>query len=306
MTKRFVILYILFILLFSYSAKGADEESLEIWKDYPALETQRSAMPEPRGAVVSIEAISLSTQKAFNDDSEINDVTGKYNTFISDVSAEYALSKRFSFLIGIPYLSGEIGESNGGYIGNAYVGAKVAAYTSDSFEIGLFLDVSLPTGDPDFEFELLNVEGGNHNFRTGNPGVSYYPKLHVRTKSDKFSFRLTATGIISNEGKAKILLGGSKEKIDVDPGDGFEVEVQALYQLKEKWVPGVFANYITLSETDIEDVDLNDEMNLLEVGPQLLYQLNQQTEIFGGAGYLTQGKNAPAGVKFHIGMTNRF
>jgi len=277
------------------------------WVEYPAREVDRPWQPAPGGLITSLTLKSIVTDQAFDQDGSVQNTNGKYNLMTLDLSLSYGITDRWEILGGIPYITGEIGETLGGGVGDIYAGTRVGLLQTAPLSLARGLRVSLPTGEADYHYELLGQDLRLQNFRTGDPSYDYYPELEARSTFGNLALRFLATGVFTDKAEVNFnRIAGFDEKAEVDPGDGCVLNAGLYYQVSDHWVSGLFLEYTALSETRVEGEGLGDEMVRFEVQPRVLYQFSQEFEAMLGGGYVLQGQNTPAGWSGIVELKTRF
>jgi hypothetical protein len=286
----------------------AGQGSADNWEGYPVREVDRPPLPPAKGMESLVSLWSLSATQAFSRDGALEDIEGDYNLARMDMRIAYGLADIWEIYAGLPYVTGEIGETSGGSLGNPYAGTRVRLSTNDNFHVALGVGVGLPFGDSDYHYEILGEDLRLQNLRAADPGYNYYPELEARYNAEEVSVRFTARWIFTGEDEVEFeQVGGiSTGNVDADPGDGHVLEAGLYYQAADRWVPGLFIEFGSISETEIEGVGLKDEMIWYEASPRLIYQHSQEFEVLAGLNYVFMGENKPAGLPVTLEFKSRF
>lgn len=288
-------------------ATAASAQEPSPWEGYPERAVERPLLPLARGFVISLDTSSLSTKTAYDQDGELEDLDDTYNVFRAAITLEYGVFDRLDLLVGIPYITGEIGETSGGGLGDLTAGAMVSVFSSPAFEAVLGVRASAPTGDSDYQFDHTSDEPRLMNFRTGDPGVNYYPVGFLRVSLGDFKLLGGGYMILTGEGEVMYdpVVSAIEEEM-ADPGDGYFISGEVLYQFSPRVVGGVGASYLEVGETEIDGEGLGDEINLFEVTPQLMFQIAPETDLSLDVDVPVSGKNAAFGYTISFGVTTRF
>lgn len=287
--------------------REANSQEPDPWQEYPAREVERPALPVEGGFEIDLAIESLSADQVFDDNGNIKNADDTYNLFSLEFLVRYGINERWEVFLGVPYLTGEIGETSGGAIGDIYIGSRVGLHMTPVLDFSVGLAASMPTGNSDYRFEVVGPDLIQENFRTGNPGVDYYPQLEARYNTGDWSWRFEAAGVITEKGEVTLSKTAvAHDEVDVDPGDGYRLHAGVYYQFSDSLVPGLFFDYSSVAETDIDGQGQDDEMVLFEIRPQIMYQLSPEVDAILSMGYAAFGKNAPAGYPFSIEIKSRF
>jgi len=292
-------------LVLTTSARG--QEFPDPWEEYPAREVERPALPLEGGFEMDLLIESISTKRAFDDDGDVESIDDSYGVLSLDFLLGYGITDRWEVMLGVPYLTGEVGKASGGGLGDIYLGSRVGLYLTTALDLTLGLSISLPTGESDYHYELVNNQSRLRNFRTGDPGYNYYPELEARYRAGNWSVRLNFQSVITEKGEVAFNQSGSPHQdVDADPGDGYRFHAGAYYQVMDPLVAGLFCHYSAISETEIDGRGLDDESLLFEIEPRLLYQITPDTDLILSTRYAAFGKNEPAGYPLIFEVKSRF
>lgn len=277
------------------------------WQDYPVREIDRPELPPAHGLIASLFFKSLATDQALDQDGEVKDTDGKYNLLNLDLWIGYGITDRVEIYGGLPYITGEIGETSGGELADVYAGARVSLFRTDSSDLAAGIRVSFPTGDSSYHYERLGSGLRLQNFRTGDPSYDYYPELAARATLGDFSLRLNALGVITDKGEVDFnRIAGFNERLEADPGDGIIAGGGLYYQATERLVPGIYLEYTGISETRIDGKGLRDDIVKYELKPAIMYQHSQEFEVELGVGWVFAGRNTPLGFPVQFRVNTRF
>lgn len=306
---RFRLALLWAVVLFSLPAlAAAQEDGDSAWQLYPARETARPLHLPAGAAEIGVRIKSLSTDQAFDKDGESRELSGPYDLFSADLSLRYSLNPHWEIFGGLPYLTGRIGESEGGGLGDVYLGFWFFLLPPDSpLELGLGLAMSFPTGDSQYHYTNSDEGTNLQNFRTGDPAYNYYPQIGLRLRNENFSFRLTATGIITSEGEVIYnRIGGSNDKIISDPGDGFRLTSGFYFQAGGRFCLGLDLDYLNLSETTLDGNRQHDQTLHLQLAPRIIFQASPQLDVGVGVGFMVFGQNTAGGTPVLLEVRSRF
>lgn len=303
--RSLLLLCLLAPALMLASPAGAQPE--DHWADYPAREVERPSLPADGGFLLRAFFESTATEEVFDDDGDTQDIDGKYNLLDIDLRLSYGITDRWEVLFGIPYLTGEIGQANGGYMGDVYAGTRVGIILSENFELTAGALFSAPTGVSDYEIDDTGSKIVLENFRTGDPGYNIYPEIESRLNIGNASFRVRWVGVFTGEGEVDYSAYlESTEKVDADPGDGYMLDAGMYYQFTDMFLAGVFYYNEAIGETELDGEDFGDERELSLVRPSLMLQLPSHTDVEVGASVPLSGRNAPSAVPVFIRVFARF
>jgi|GEM_PF-2707344 len=277
------------------------------WQDYPAKETQRPITIGDNIWEIDIYVDSLSTDREYNEDGEIEDAYGSYNIFSAELALRYGFSRSWQMSVTAPYISGEIGDVTGGSIGDLRAGLTYELFINQNHSMSFGSEFSVPSGLSDYHYELVGDEIRLDYFRTGDPGYNLYPALAYRYRGDRVSFRMRATGVFTGTGEIRFnQIKGFENKEDLDPGDGYRIRTGFYYQFKEKWAAGLFGRYENISESRVDDEGLDDDNELMEAGPFIVYHATRQVDVSLGIGVPIFGRNNPSGYPVLLEVRSRF
>jgi len=278
------------------------------WRDYPTREVERPVLPPAKGMITSLDLRSVSASRALDQDGNAKDTHGPFNLLTLMVQIAYGLTDRVELSAGFPYITGEIGETEGGAIGSLFAAARVGLLPAGGpANIVAGLGASYPLGSADYHYELLGKNLVLQNFRISDPSYDLYPELEGRYRVGAVSLRLSLTGIITNEGEVNFSnIYGDNKQVTADPGDGYAAETGCYWQATDHWVPGLFLRYTDVSETRIDGKGLHDAMRRYELQPRIMWQQSQSVEAMIGTGFVLAGKNTPLGYPVIIQINARF
>ena len=278
------------------------------WRDYPAREVERPILPPAGGMITSLSLSSLSASQALDQDGRERDIEGKCNLLTMGLEIAYGLTDRVELSAGLPYITGEIGETRGGGLGDFFAGVRVGLLPAGGpADIVAGLGASYPLGSADYHFELLGKKVVLQNFRTNDPSYDLYPELEGSYRVGPVSLRLGLGGIITNKGEVNFnVIPGENKQVTADPGDGYAAEAGLYWQATDHLVPGLFLDYANLSETRIDGKGLHDDMQRYELQPRILLQQSQAFEAMIGMGFVLAGENTTLGYPVILRINSRF
>ncbi len=298
---------VILLLTTSRSRSAQEKDGSYRLEDYPAQETMRPITLGHHIWEADLYIESLSTDRAWNKDGEEEETYGSYNLFNSALALRYGLSRSWEFSVAVPYITGEIGETTGGSIGDVRGGMTYELFFGPHNSISIGSEFSFPSGLSDYHYEIMGDEVRLQNFRTGDPGYNAYPALAYRYRSDNLSFRLRATGVFTGSGEIRFnKIKGFEEEVDMDPGDGYRLRGGFYYQINKQWAGGLFSRYNNISATDVDDESLEDENELWEAQSFVVYQPNRRLDVFMGVGVPLAGKNSPIAYPVLLEVRSRF
>ncbi len=264
-------------------------------------------MPAENGARLVLDVTSLATKQAFNNNGDVETMENPYNLLDSDLFIEYGVVKWLSIYGGLPFRVGEIGETRGGSIGDAYGGFRVGLVRTEYFDLALGFRVSIPTGVSDVDAYFMDEELNVRNFMTGYPSYAYYPEALFKFKAGNVALAGEArwvfpeSDMVNYEGPRD-----QGEQVEADFGDGFLVNAAAYYQITDNWLAGLETEYQYSDQTIVNGNGLDDRTEYLRFTPMVGYQGLKYVDLFVGVGYNVSGKNAPAGAVFSLNITSFF
>ncbi|MFO8058863.1 MAG: transporter [bacterium] len=309
MKKKILLLFLVPVLLVGTNAgplQAAEDERAALQK-YPSRETQRPITMGKHLYETNLSISSLSTDRAWNEDGEVVETYGPYNLFTAELMIRYGLSESWQVSATLPYITGEIGETTGGSIGDIRAGLEYELFFGPRNSMSFAAEASYPSGLSDYHYEILGEDLRAKNFRTGDPGYNVYPSMAYRYRSESFSFRLRATGVFTGPGEIRFnQIRGFEKNVDMDPGDGYRAKVGFYYQFHDKWAGGLFGRYVTISASEVDGESLEDDNELFEARPFLAYQPNQKLDVSLGVGVPVYGRNNPLGYPVLLEVRSRF
>lgn len=278
------------------------------WKDYPAREVDRPVLPAANGYVMGVITRSFTAGEGLNSDGKREDLAEPISIFNLDISVRYGIFDRWEVFGGIPYATAQNKDFSTGSIGNAYVGTRVGLYAANNLQLAAGLQISLPTGDSEYHYRVDNGKIVTENFRTGNPGLDFLPEVELRRRVESnLSLRLRAWAIITGSGETVLNHIGSEDiKKNVNPGDGFGMQLAAVYQAADRWVIPVSLTYFRLGETEVSGLELDDEQELLEARAGLMFQMTPVFEVAVYSGLPLFGRNVYLATPLWLEMRTRF
>ena len=278
------------------------------WASYPAREVDRPVLTAADGYMMSIISRSFSAQEGFDQNSRRANLVKPIAVFNLDFNLRYGIVDRWEVFAGLPYATAQTSEFSSGAIGNVYLGTRVGLIANDRFQLAAGVQVSLPTGDSEYHYHLLNGEVIPENFRTGNPGVDLQPEVEARyLAASNLSLRLRALGIFTGPGKTVLnQIGGQDFKKSINPGDGWRLDVAAVFQASPRWVIPVGLDYYQVSATELTGFDFNDAQRLLEARAGLMFQFSPAFEVELTAGLPLTGQNTYLATPIGLELRTRF
>jgi len=278
------------------------------WEGFPALYVDRPLLPLDRGFRLVLEFESLATEKLLDDEGKVEDARGSINLFTALLTAEYGITDRFSIMLGIPYITGKIGRTSGGELGDLRIGAMVEAYYTDRADLALGVVVSAPTGNNAYHFEVLGDDAVLQNFRTGDPGYNFYPRVEAKNTYKSVSIKYGMAGIITGVGEVDFnFIPGPNEVVDADPGDGYNAWVELAWQATGWLAPFLVLDHRQVSQTKIDGEGLEDENSLTELQPGVLVHMpGEDADARLSVGVPLAGRNTVLAYPFLISVEGRF
>jgi hypothetical protein len=304
-----LILVVAALVVLTGAAAFAQEKpaSPDPWSNYPAREAERPTLPAKGGWVMNVLINSVNANAAFDDNGARRDIHDRYNLLTADCRVHYGILERWDVAVGIPYLMGQVAKAHGGGMGDLYVGSRVALILTPAFELDLGFRVSIPTGDSDYQFRLINNSIALQGIRAGDPTFDYFPNLEVRLRTGPWAFRFLGEYVLAGPATIKFTdPTGDESNVILDPGDGYRLSAGFYYQIADHWVAGCFAYYENISQSLVNDTGLGDQRMSLTLQPQLMWQLSPTMDVEAGAGYQLAGKNVPATVPVMVRFVSRF
>jgi hypothetical protein len=254
-----------------------------------------------------VQTTSQAADRTFDDEGKIQELEDNYQLFTTDLRLSYGILSGWEVFGGMPYLTGTVLETKGGGIGDLYLGTRLDLVSAPSFDLVLGIRTSFPTGDASYHYEDLGAGPVLQNFRTGDPGINYYPALDLRWNVGAWSFRLAGEGVFTSPGEVDLnMLGGVAEKVDLDPGDGWRASSGIYWQVTDRWVLGLLSQYETITATRLENDDLDDEHSSFRVSPRIIFQVPRLCDLEAGVDYIASGRNTPLGWPITINLVTRF
>lgn len=275
--------------------------------EYPATEVERPILIAPQMFEFDLQASSLSTRQAFDAEGKVVDTDGAYDLLTAELLLRYGITARWEVNLVVPYITGRIGETSGGSLGDLRAGTRAALILTEAFDLTIGFELSFPSGEASYHYERLGDNLQLQNFRTGDPGYNFYPELELRFRGPRLSLRFRAVGIFTTEEEVLFsTIGGFDETLPVDPGDGYRLTAGGYYQIMDSLAAGLFLNHLSLSETRVDGEGLDDHTMLLELEPRLLFQFGPDLDLGLGIGIPLAGENAPLAYPVLVEIKSRF
>jgi len=152
------------------------------------------------------------------------------------------------------------------------------------------------------EFQMIFPTGSYDEDRAVNPSSNFFSFNPYWAGTYLFAPRWSASW------RLHYLWNDENSDTDIQPGQAVHANFACSYEAIPKQlrvgVNGYFLEQLT--DTELDDVDINDDESVFAIGPGALYSFSQDTHLFFNVYFETNADDRPEGEKFILRFVHHF